>query len=89
MLRGQVIGLRARLDSDIDVLEAEMLNDWETRIRTDERPWRPIAPGSADSPYSVGHFFTTLTIEGLTGLLAALTVVPLAGGYVTVRRLTV
>jgi RimJ/RimL family protein N-acetyltransferase len=51
MLRGQVIGLRARLDSDIEVFEAEMLNDWETRIRTDERPWRPIAPGSADSPY--------------------------------------
>ena len=51
MLRGQVIGLRARLDSDIEVFEAEMLNDWEIRIRADERPWRPIAPGSADSPY--------------------------------------
>jgi RimJ/RimL family protein N-acetyltransferase len=51
MLRGQVIGLRARLDSDIDVFEAEMLNDWQTRIRTDERPFRPIAPGSAASPY--------------------------------------
>ena len=37
----------------------------------------------------VGHFFTTLTIEGLTGLLAALTVALLAGGYTTVRRLTV
>ena len=37
----------------------------------------------------VGHFFTTLTIEGLTGLLAALTVVLLAGGYATVRRLAV
>jgi len=51
MLRGQVIGLRARLDSDVDVFEAEMLNDWEIRIRVSERPWRPIAPGSADSPY--------------------------------------
>ncbi len=51
MLRGEVIGLRARLDSDIEVFEAEMLNDWELRIRVDERPWRPIAPGSADSPY--------------------------------------
>jgi hypothetical protein len=37
----------------------------------------------------VAHFFTTLTIEGLTGLLAALTVVLLAGGYATVRRLAV
>jgi hypothetical protein len=36
-----------------------------------------------------GHFFTTLTIEGLTGLLAALTVVLLGGGYATVRRLAV
>ena len=38
---------------------------------------------------SVGHFFTTLTITGLTGLLAALTVALLAGGYATVRRLAV
>ncbi len=39
--------------------------------------------------HSVGHFFTTLTIGGLTGLLAALTVALLAGGYATVRRVTV
>ncbi len=45
--------------------------------------------GGAHDWHSVGHFFTTLTIEGLTGLLAALTVVLLAGGYATVRRLTV
>jgi hypothetical protein len=45
--------------------------------------------GGADAWHSVGHFFTTLTIEGLTGLLAALTVVLMAGGYATVRRLTV
>ncbi len=37
----------------------------------------------------VAHFFTTLTIEGLIGLLAVLTVALLAGGYATVRRLTV
>ena len=43
----------------------------------------------ANGWHSVGHFFTTLTIEGLTGLLAALTVALLAGGYATVRRLTV
>jgi hypothetical protein len=39
--------------------------------------------------HSVGHFFTTLTIGGLTCLLAVLTVALLAGGYATVRRLTV
>jgi hypothetical protein len=38
---------------------------------------------------SIAHFFTTLTIEGLTGLLAALTVVLLAGAYATIRRVTV
>jgi hypothetical protein len=38
---------------------------------------------------SVGRFFTTLTIGGLDGLVAALTVVLLAGGYATIRRVTV
>jgi RimJ/RimL family protein N-acetyltransferase len=51
MLRGEVIGLRARLDSDIEVFEAELLNDAEMRSRTEIRPWRPVAPGAADSPY--------------------------------------
>jgi hypothetical protein len=38
---------------------------------------------------SVGHFFTSLTAAGLTGLLAALAVVLLAGGQATIRRATV
>jgi hypothetical protein len=38
---------------------------------------------------SVGHFFTALSAAGLTGLLAALAVALLAGGYATVRRVTV
>lgn len=38
---------------------------------------------------SVARFFTTLTIGGLTGLLALLTVALLAGGYATMRRVTV
>lgn len=45
--------------------------------------------GGAHAWHSVARFFTTLTIEGLTGLLAALTVALLAGGYTTMRRLTV
>jgi hypothetical protein len=36
-----------------------------------------------------GLIFTTLSVAGLTGLLAALAVVLLAGGYTTVRRVTV
>ena len=43
----------------------------------------------ANAWHSVSRFFATLTIEGLTGLLALLTVVLLAGGYATVRRLAV
>jgi hypothetical protein len=38
---------------------------------------------------AAGHFFDTLTAAGLTGLLAALAVVLLAGGYATVRHVTV
>jgi hypothetical protein len=37
----------------------------------------------------LGHFFITLSIAGLTGLLAVLAVALLAGGYATVRRVTV
>ena len=45
--------------------------------------------GGTNAWHSASRFFTTLTIEGLTGLLAAVTVALLAGGYATVRRLTV
>ena len=38
---------------------------------------------------AIGRFFTTLTAAGLTGLLAALAVALLAGGYATMRRVTV
>ena len=38
---------------------------------------------------AIGHFFTTLSVVGLTGLLAALAVALLAGGYATIRRVTV
>lgn len=38
---------------------------------------------------AVGRFFTTLGAAGLTGLLGALAVVLLAGGYATMRRVTV
>ena len=39
--------------------------------------------------HELGGFFTTLSASGLTGLLAALGVVLLAGGFTTMRRLTV
>ena len=56
MLRGQVIGLRARLDSDIEVFEAEMLNDWEIRIRVSEARFGSgrALPGPTDAERSEG-----------------------------------
>ncbi len=38
---------------------------------------------------STGHFFAALSAARLTGLLAALTAVLLAGGYATIRRVAV
>jgi hypothetical protein len=38
---------------------------------------------------SIGQFFTTLSTAGFTGLLAALAVVLVGGGYATMRRVTV
>ena len=48
-----------------------------------------VIVGIAHGWHGVARFFNTLTIGGLTGLLAALTVALLVGGYATVRRLTV
>jgi hypothetical protein len=39
--------------------------------------------------HDIGHFFTALSAAGLTGLLAALTAALFAGGFSTMRRLTV
>ena len=51
MLHGELIGLRALTDDDIETFETELLNDIETRIRATGRPWLPVAPGAVDSPY--------------------------------------
>ena len=53
MLSGEKVILRAREDSDIPILEAELYADVVTRSRGDTRPWRPLPPGSADSPYRI------------------------------------
>ncbi|MGD0557564.1 MAG: hypothetical protein ABSA93_21615 [Streptosporangiaceae bacterium] len=37
----------------------------------------------------IGHFFTALSAAGLTGVLAALAAALLAGGYATIRRVTI
>jgi hypothetical protein len=48
-----------------------------------------LAVARADAWQAVGRFFTTLTAPGLTGLLAALAVLLLTGGYATMRRVTI
>ena len=48
-----------------------------------------IAAGRADAWTAIGSFFTNLTAAGLTGLLAALAALLLAGGYATMRHVTV
>jgi RimJ/RimL family protein N-acetyltransferase len=53
MLRGDLTLLRARRDDDIPVLDAELYDDVETRVRADTRPWRPVPPGSAGSTFRV------------------------------------
>ena len=53
MLRGEKIGLRARRESDVPVLHAELYDDVVNWSRAGSRAWRPIAPGSAESPFAV------------------------------------
>jgi len=71
MLRGEVAGLRAREDSDVPILHAELYDDVATRVRADSRPWRPIPAGAAGSPYRM---------EGRDEDTAAFSVVHLASG---------
>jgi hypothetical protein len=47
-----------------------------------------LATGSHAWP-AIGRFFTALSAVGLTGLLAGLALVLLAGGFATIRRVTV
>jgi len=49
------IGLRARYDSDVPILQSELYDDVVTRSRADSRAWRPIPPGSPHSPYVLGE----------------------------------
>lgn len=53
MLRGDKVGLRARLDTDVAVLHAELYDDVATQARADSRPWQPVGPGPT-SRFAVG-----------------------------------
>jgi RimJ/RimL family protein N-acetyltransferase len=53
MLCGDKIRLRARRESDVEILHAELYDDVLTRSRADPRAWRPITPGTAASPFAI------------------------------------
>jgi RimJ/RimL family protein N-acetyltransferase len=53
MLRGDRVGLRARHEADVAILDAELYADTAMHALLSERPWRPLPPGSAASPYAV------------------------------------
>ena len=52
-MRGSQVALRERRPEDVPVLQAELYDDVATRSRADTRPWRPIPPDAALSPYAV------------------------------------
>ncbi|MFJ3670517.1 GNAT family N-acetyltransferase [Streptomyces sp. NPDC090106] len=53
MLTGTKVGLRARHEDDIPILQAELHDDVVNHSRAQGRPWRPIVHGSKNAPYHV------------------------------------
>jgi RimJ/RimL family protein N-acetyltransferase len=53
MLRGSKVGLRARHEDDIPVLQAELYDDVVNTSRADGRPWRPLPPSTTDGKFVV------------------------------------
>jgi RimJ/RimL family protein N-acetyltransferase len=74
VLCGELTGLRALTDADIEIFETELLADVPTRVRATGRPWVPVAPGAADSPYRQAEDRTAVVrfavVELATGDLA-------------------
>lgn len=70
MLKGGKVGLRARHEDDIPVLQAELHDDVVNHSRAQGRPWRPITPGSKTSQFAVddeeqGHVpFSVVELDG-------------------------
>ncbi|MFD9367740.1 GNAT family N-acetyltransferase [Streptomyces sp. NPDC060020] len=72
MLKGSKVGLRARHDDDIPILQTELHDDVANYSRSELRPWRPITPGSKESRLVVddneqGHVsFSVVELDGGT-----------------------
>lgn len=52
-MRGEKVLLRARVESDVAVLHAEIYDDVASRARADTRPWRPLSPDSVLAPFAM------------------------------------
>jgi RimJ/RimL family protein N-acetyltransferase len=53
MLRGELVGLRARHDADVPILDTELHDDVVTTSRAGWRPWQPISPDTRASEYRI------------------------------------
>jgi RimJ/RimL family protein N-acetyltransferase len=53
MLRGELVALRGRRDSDLAVLQAEIYEDVATWSRADNRAWQPLPEGPEHSAFRV------------------------------------
>lgn len=53
MLRGELVGLRARLEADVPILEDELHGDVVGTSRSQGAPWRPMSPGAQASRYRI------------------------------------
>ncbi|MGH3727860.1 MAG: GNAT family N-acetyltransferase [Micromonosporaceae bacterium] len=77
MLSGGKVGLRARHEDDIPILQAELHGDVVNASRAEGGPWRPITPGSKESPFVVDdkeqrHIpFSVIELDGGTLVGAA------------------
>jgi RimJ/RimL family protein N-acetyltransferase len=70
MLRGRKIGLRARIESDVAVLQRELYEDVPNYSRAAVRPWWPVSPGRSGEFYAVSDpdpanaVFSIVTLDG-------------------------
>ncbi|HET6856324.1 MAG TPA: GNAT family protein [Streptomyces sp.] len=53
MLSGGKVGLRARHEEDLPILQTELYDDVVNYSRSEVRPWRPLTPGSKESRLQV------------------------------------
>jgi RimJ/RimL family protein N-acetyltransferase len=55
MLRGELVGLRAKSDTDTPILDEELHDDVVNDVRSGWRAWRPVPPGAEASRFRVSE----------------------------------